>query len=262
MFETVAPEKFAPRSRKLFYESLPVSIALHAVVGLAIASSALWTIKFPDNSPPLMALYSLTSAPTPPPPPPPPPAPKRVVTQQPVQVVKMPDVAPTIIPDVIPTVVPTATTTTPVELGPVAEGVEGGIEGGVEGGVVGGEVGGEEGGSVGGVIGGTVGATLAPPDTVVVKRDAPLPMAPMSMVFPKYPEESRIRGREDVVVVRYIIGKNGRVREVVVLDHPQFPEFEQATVKAIRHWRFKPYKVDGVPQEVIHELTIFFKLNA
>ena len=62
--------------------------------------------------------------------------------------------------------------------------------------------------------------------------------------------------------MRYIIGKNGRVREVVVLDHPQFPEFEQATVKAIRHWRFKPYKVDGVPQEVIHELTIFFKLNA
>jgi len=262
MFETVAPEKFAPRSRKLFYESLPVSIGLHALVGLALVASALWTIEFPTQTPPLLALYTLAAEPTPPPPPPPPPAPKRVATQQPVQVVKMPDVAPTIIPEEIPMVVPTSTLPTPVDLGPVAMGVEGGIEGGVEGGVVGGELGGEEGGSVGGVIGGTVGATLAPPDTVVVRRDAPLPMAPMSMVFPAYPEEARVRGREDVVVVRYIIGKNGRVREVTVLDHPEHPEFEKVTVKAIRNWRFKPYKVDGVPQEVIHELTVFFKLNA
>jgi periplasmic protein TonB len=261
MFETVAPEKFAPRSRKLFYETLPVSIALHALAGLAIAATTLWSVEFPDQSPPLMALYSLTSAPTPPPPPPPPPAAKRVVTQQVKQIVKMPDVAPTFIPEEIPTVV--ATSSEPVQdIGPVAEGVEGGIEGGVEGGVVGGEIGGVEGGSVGGVVGGTVGATLAPPDTVVVKRDAPLPMAPMSMVFPKYPDEARIRGREDVVVVRYIIGKNGRVREVIVLDHPEHAEFETVTVKAIRNWRFKPHKVNGVAQEVIHELTVFFKLNA
>jgi protein TonB len=103
---------------------------------------------------------------------------------------------------------------------------------------------------------------VAPPDTVIVKRDMPLPTAPMSMVFPKYPDEARVRGWEDVVVVRYVIGKDGRVREVTVLSRPEREIFEKTAVKAIRNWRFRPHKVNGVPQEIVHELTIFFKLEA
>jgi periplasmic protein TonB len=90
----------------------------------------------------------------------------------------------------------------------------------------------------------------------------PLPTAPMSQVFPKYPETARVRGWEDVVIVRYTIGKNGRVREVLVLNNPERALFEEITVKAIKNWRFKPHKVDGVPQEIVHELTVYFKLNA
>ena len=87
-------------------------------------------------------------------------------------------------------------------------------------------------------------------------------MAAMSQVYPRYPEEARIRGQEDVLLVRYIIGKNGRVRDVIVLQKPNREIFEKTTVKAMRQWRFKPYMKDGVPQEVIHELTVIFKLNA
>ncbi|HKO55317.1 MAG TPA: hypothetical protein VJ276_05525, partial [Thermoanaerobaculia bacterium] len=32
MFETVVPESFAKKSRRIFYETLPVSVALHAIV--------------------------------------------------------------------------------------------------------------------------------------------------------------------------------------------------------------------------------------
>ena len=59
MFETVAPEKFFPRSRKALYESLPVSIALHVLIVLAIMFSALWRGEFPSMSPKLLALYSV-----------------------------------------------------------------------------------------------------------------------------------------------------------------------------------------------------------
>jgi protein TonB len=259
MFETVAPEKFLPRSRKLYYETLPVSLAAHGLVVGVLLFSHIWKVEFPIVTPKLVALYSLEAMPTPPPPPPPPAAAAR---RQPVpdtpRPVRMEEVAPTVIPDFIPLVPPTETLLPPVE------GVIDGVEGGVEGGVVGGSITGVEGGTLGGVEGGTVGGVGEgpPPDTVVVKRDMPLPTAPMSMVFPKYPEEARVRGWEDMVVVRYIIGKNGRVREVIVLDHPQRELFEKVTVKAIKNWRFRPHKVDGVAQEVIHELTIYFRLEA
>jgi len=119
-----------------------------------------------------------------------------------------------------------------------------------------------KGGEIGGIVGSVVTTPAPPPDTIIVKRDAPLPTAPMSMVFPKYPEEARLRGWEDAVVVRYIIGKDGRVRDVIVLDKPERDLFEKPTVKAIRTWRFRPLKKDGVAQEVVHELTIIFKLEA
>jgi protein TonB len=263
MFESVAPEKFLPRSRKVFYESLPVSIAAHALVGAAVLLGQVWDVDFPTETPRLLALYRLEEAPLPPPPPPPPPP---AATARPVPriIPKNLELAPTVVPEEIPVV-----TNTPVEPAPetlpidpnavYTEGVEGGVEGGVTGGTIGGQLGGQVGGQLGGVVS---DADVPPPDTVVVKRDMPLPMAPMSMTFPKYPDDARVRGWEDRVIVRYVIGKDGRVREVTVLSRPERELFEKITVKAIRGWRFRPYKKDGVAQEVIHELTIFFKLEA
>jgi periplasmic protein TonB len=257
MFETVSPEAFRPRSRKLFYESLPVSIGLHAAaVGGFVFFSTL-NVVFPTNTPRMVTLFQLEALPTPPPPPPPPPAaPMRKILAP--QQVRLPDnVAPPFIPDEVIPVQP-QTAAIPVE----------GIDTGVEGGVAGSEgdfAGGVEGGEVGGVVGGVVGAVVAevqpPPDTVVVKRDMPLPTAPLSMVYPQYPENARIRGWEDVVLVRYVIGTNGRVREVTVLNKPERQLFTDLTIRAIRNWRFRPFKKDGVAQEIIHELTVIYKLE-
>jgi protein TonB len=260
MFETVAPETFFPRSRKVFYESLPLSILVHAVVIGSFMAAGLWKVTFPDQSPKLLTLYTLAAEPTPPPPPPPPAAPKQVVTQ--VQMIPIPnieDLAPTVIPEQIPTVLPSATL---ADLGPTPAGAVGGVEGGIEGGVLGGVIDGSSDGVEGGTVGSIAVADVAPPDTVIIKRDAPLPMRAMSQVYPGYPEAARIRGQQDMLLIRYIIGKNGRVRDVIVLQKPQRAIFEEATVRAVRNWRFKPLIKDGVPQEVIHELTVYFKLNA
>lgn len=259
MFETVAPETYAPRSRKLFYETLPLSLALHAAFGAAFLVISLWEVNFPAGSPRLMTLYRIEAVPPPPPPPPPPAAaPKQIPVQQVQLSPKLQELAPTVIPDQIPLVLP-QTVQVVEELPPT--GLTGGVEGGIEGGVVGGSTEGEDGGEIGGTVGGEVGS-IAPPDTVIVKRDMPLPTSPMSMVFPKYPEEARVRGWEDLVIVRYIIGKDGRVREVTILQQPQRELFAKVATKAIKNWRFRPYRKDGVPQEVVHELTIYFKLNA
>lgn len=257
MFETVAPEITGRRSRLILYESLPVSLAVHgAAIAVAIVW-AVWNVSFPKQSPHLMHAYQLVTIPDPPPPPPPPAAAKLTPTKVNYAPAKLPvDVAPTVIPDTIPIVtneLPKPEMTSTVG---VVNGVEGGIEGGVVGGTPTGVVGGDLGGQTGGVIGGI------PKDApVVIERDKPLPMYPMSQVYPRYPEDARLRHWEDQLVVKYRIGKDGRVKEVTVVTPPEKPVFSDVAVKAIRNWRFKPMIKDGEAKEVIHELTIYFKLE-
>jgi protein TonB len=250
MFETVVPETVRPRSRRLFYQMLPFSLALHGVAAAALVASSIWNVTFPAQSPKLYAAYQLIATPPPPPPPPPPPA-RRPEIVPPKVTIKMPDVAPTIIPDFIPEV----REEQPVEM-PVGD--LGGQKGGVEGGIEGGELGGD----IGGV------ATEAPPppkppepEVIVVKRDAPLPMGAISQEFPGYPEFALKRNWEDVLVVRYTIGKDGNVKDVQVIQPPSREEFTREAVGKIRHWRFHPYiGENGEPKEVTHELTVEFKI--
>ena len=258
MFESVAPETVAPRSRKVLYESLPMSLFAHVAIGAAILVATTWEVTFPIDSPHMHMEYFLEMVPTPPPAPPAPAAkqealPKPVTEQKPVNVDEI--VAPTIIPDQSPDV-------------PVMEAVEHSVGEGTGGSAIvqgwtgtAENVGGDEKGVPGGVEGG-IGDEL-PPNTVIIKRHQQLPMSmtPMSMVYPFYPEEARMRGWEDAVTVRYIIGRDGRVRSVEVLERPQRPVFEKTVVKAISHWRFRPLIKEGVAQEVIHELVVYFKLS-
>lgn len=256
MFETVAPEKFARRSRRVFYEALPLSIAFHALIGMAAVVAHVWTVAFPLHSP--AQAMSFNIAELPPPPPPPPPPPKALTPQVPVKVVKLDPnqiVAPTVIPEEIPIVQPQAIITEALDTS--LEGVEGGVPGGEIGGVFGGVQGGDKGGTIGGTLGGIV----AEKNQVIVERDKPLPLYPMSQVYPTYPEEARLRSWEDQLVVRYVIGVNGRVKEVSVLVPPEREVFIDPTLRAIRHWRFRPLIKDGAAQEVVHELTVFYRLT-
>lgn len=254
VFETVAPRRAGSVSRHL--RSLPVSIALHALIIGAALAQFLATVEFPRESPRSIAAYYLTAEPPPPPPPPPPPAAARGATTptrvtQPTEIV-----APTVIPETIPVVTPE----------PEPAGVVEGISDGIADGVVGGDPNGVAGGVIGGQIGGVIGGILTekplpPPDTVIIERDEPLPMTAMSQVYPVYPEDARLKGWEDTMLIRYTIAKDGRVRLVEVLRPPKQKVFEHATLRAVRTWRFRPLLVDGKPKEVIHELTVNFELD-
>lgn len=246
MFETVVPERIAPRSRKLFYEILPLSLTIHALAAAAMLVSASWNVSFPTSSPKMYAAFILEEAPPPPPPPPPPVA--RSVPR--AVVVRRPDVAPTIIPDEIPIVQEVEPAPFVAEEsappGPRLSGVKGGVEGG------------EAGGDIGGTI-----ASVAPPTPRVleVKRDEPLPMGAIDQEYPVYPEFFRTRGIQDSLVVRYLIGKDGWIKEVSVVRPPENEDFAREAISKIKHWRFHPYRdANGEPKEVSHELTVVFKI--
>lgn len=256
MFETVVPEAVgAKRSRRLLYETLPLSLALHALMAAGAVGATIWNVEFPGQSPKQYTAYSLAESPPPPPPPPPPPAPKPAATQPVVKPIalKLPLMAPAFIPDEIPVVREVEEAPVPVQEVPSTDtaGQTGGTEGGIEGGEVGGQI--------GGALGGIKAQPL--PDLVKIERDLPLPMATVAQEFPAYPEFAKSRGWEDTLVVRYVIDKRGKVKEVTVVTPPQREEFSRAAIDAIRHWRFQPFKDEnGEPKEVVHELTVEFKI--
>lgn len=259
MFETAALRPAALRKRLLRIETLPVSIAIHAVAIGAAYILYNTEVTFPKQTPRLVTAYALFELPVPPPPPPPPAAPRAVAP-----VVKLPDIqlAPTVIPDTIPDV-PKDAQQVVTDVASIPENLDAGVAGGEAGGVVG--------GTPGGIVGGKVDGAPPPPPPpppppadgrVHIERDKPLPMFPLSQTYPQYPEEQRVKRQEDSLVVRYIIGKDGRVKMVEILNHAQFKPFDDAALRAIRFWRFKPMMKDGQPVEVVHELTVNFQLDA
>jgi len=247
MFESVAPETFQTRSKRLMYETLPLSIALHLIVIAAVVASTLWTVVFPEQTPRLVRAYFLSAIPEPPPPPPPPsPAAPQPQTPPPAQLMV---VAPTKIPDLIPTFNPPPAPVPPPVLPVVAEIAPGGDPAG--------QIGGEIGGKLHGIPGGVV----FPEDgRVHIDRNEQLPLVVVSQDYPKYPDDAKKAQLEDQVVVRYVIGKDGRVIEVQIIDHAKLPSFDEAVLTAIRQWRFRPMVRDGKKTEVVHELAVNFEL--
>lgn len=235
-------------------------MVVHGIAAVGMLASNLWQVDFPTASP----LYSVAFVFAAAPPPPPPPPPKPIEVKQPemttAKLLLATDLlAPTVIPDEIPVVKPQIVQASAFA---VPEGYVGGVPDGVVSGVIGGIVGGEAGGVKGGTIGGVVDEQLPQDGRVHIPRDKRLPMLPLSQTYPVYPENARLRAWEDSLVVRYIIGKDGRVREVSIISAPERDVFSDTTLRAIRGWRFKPMIKDGERVEVVHELTVFFRLNA
>jgi TonB family protein len=76
------------------------------------------------------------------------------------------------------------------------------------------------------------------------------------LVIPAYPKEAMAMRLSGLGFVDIIIGKNGEVVDIrKVKAHPLIAD---ATVYAIRQWRFEPHKLNGEPIEVSTEVQILF----
>ncbi|MEG3176794.1 TonB family protein [Sphingomonas sp. RB3P16] len=78
---------------------------------------------------------------------------------------------------------------------------------------------------------------------------------------PVYPSDERLAGREGRVVVRVLIGADGRVKQVEPVS-PLSPAFYDATRKrALEKWRFTPATRDGVAVEAWQTMAVRFVLD-
>ena len=70
----------------------------------------------------------------------------------------------------------------------------------------------------------------------------------------------RAAGRDGVVPIEAIIGRDGTVNTVRVLTAQVHPDFAIAAVDAVRQWRFSPTLLNGAPVEVVMNVSVTFNL--
>jgi len=78
-------------------------------------------------------------------------------------------------------------------------------------------------------------------------------------VEPTYPTLPRQTGREGRVELHALIGTDGAVRSLQVLEGDAM--FYQSALDAVRQWRYKPTFLNGRPVEVDTHITVIYKLN-
>jgi TonB family protein len=114
----------------------------------------------------------------------------------------------------------------------------------------------------------------APPAASVVERVERGDAAPVDMVddewtrpepdggnlSPVYPEDARRKGLEGVVVLRYLITRDGRVTRIKVVSGRE--PFVSAALAAVRTWRYQPGRLAGKPRDAWRQTRLPFELRS
>jgi protein TonB len=108
----------------------------------------------------------------------------------------------------------------------------------------------------GAVAGGTGEATALSANDVPVVRTIEL----ISMTPPVYPPRCLRMGLEGVVRVRVLVGENGVPQEVTLAKSSGESSMDDAALKAVREWVFRPAMRNGMPARAWVVVPIEFKL--
>jgi TonB family protein len=106
----------------------------------------------------------------------------------------------------------------------------------------------------------TVQLVIPPDRTPSIVRVTHLdPAMLIHRVEPTFPTLARQTGREGRVELQALIGTDGQVRSLQVLEGN--PMFYQSVLDAVRQWRYKPTFLNGRAVEVDTHITVIYKLQ-
>lgn len=77
-------------------------------------------------------------------------------------------------------------------------------------------------------------------------------------VPPVYPAQARLLRQEGRVILAATVTEDGSVRDVTVVEGS--PVLVSSAVDAVKHWRYKPFELDGKPVSNAIRISIDFKL--
>jgi len=81
----------------------------------------------------------------------------------------------------------------------------------------------------------------------------------LTKVAPQYPDEARAKHIEGSVVLQSEISPEGAVENLMVVSGD--PLLIAAATDAVKHWKYKPYLLNGKPVAVETQVTINFTLR-
>lgn len=107
------------------------------------------------------------------------------------------------------------------------------------------------------------GPPLTPPVVLPkpVMVDAFIDPRYQGLLQPPYPPEEQRAGNSGRVVLRVLVGTDGRVKQVEKVSAASDAFFAAAQRQALGKWRFKPATKDGVPIEQWKTMSLRFVLN-
>lgn len=99
---------------------------------------------------------------------------------------------------------------------------------------------------------GLVGASI-----VIAAQENPVPVR---TVKPTYPREMRAQGVSGMVMVKCTIDEQGNVSEAAVAKSTN-QAFDSFALEALKKWKFKPARQDGVPVAMQVSIPVKFVLE-
>jgi TonB family protein len=84
----------------------------------------------------------------------------------------------------------------------------------------------------------------------------------LSRKNPIYPAAARAAGIEGDVIIRAIIGQDGNLLSVRVINTQVEPQLARAAVEAVNQWRYSPALLNGNPIETDTIITVGFRLRS
>lgn len=78
-------------------------------------------------------------------------------------------------------------------------------------------------------------------------------------VMPEYPAIPRATGIQGTVVLQATISRTGTIENLRVISGPIM--LQQAAIKAMQLWRYRPYLLNGDPVEVETTINVIFKMQ-
>jgi len=76
---------------------------------------------------------------------------------------------------------------------------------------------------------------------------------------PVYPADAKAAGVQGTVVLKITITTEGAVEDLSPVSGPE--PLRQSAIDAVKHWRYKPFSVDGEPVEVGTTVNLVFRLK-
>ena len=80
-------------------------------------------------------------------------------------------------------------------------------------------------------------------------------------VEPKYPYWAAFTGKQGVVRLRAVVGTDGMVYDVEVVERDGPKTFAYAAVRAVEHWEYEPARLHGRPVPVYYHVVVKFTLR-